>query len=62
MLVYASIITWHLNQDQTYLFLETHACETLFAEIQKPNKNLLIGVCYRPPGQPLHEFNGKLYE
>ena len=39
-----------------------NTCETLFVEIHKPNKNLLIGVCYRPPGQPLHEFTGKLYD
>ena len=32
VLVYASIISWYLNQDQTYVFLEIH----------QPNKNILM--------------------
>ena len=33
-----------------------NVCETLFIEIFKPGKNVLIGVCYRPPGQSVKAY------
>ena len=33
-----------------------NVCETLFIEIFKPGKNVIIGVCYRPPGQSVKAY------
>ena len=37
-------------------------CETLFIEIFKPGKNVIIGVCYRPPGQSVKAYLNHLKE
>ena len=38
-----------------------NTCEAQFVEISKLKKNLIIGVCYRPPDQNVNDFNDKLH-
>ena len=52
-------LNFKIRQD---LIFPVNVCESFFIEISKPGKNLLVGVCYRPPNQSVQEFNEKLGE
>ena len=60
VLDFVSITNSNLSQDQICVFLVIHVKHNLLRYL-KLRKNLIIGVCYRPPNQNVNDFNDKLH-